>query len=81
MLLLGFFSHGVTHSIIFFSVKKKKVQVIQQPYLQQYYNAQGQPQFIMPGNIQLKSAGVNPTLQVTYFNSSIDKREEKNRKK
>jgi hypothetical protein len=42
-----------------------QVQVIQQPYLQQYgYNAQGQPQFIMPGNIQLQSAGVNPTIQV-----------------
>ena len=38
--------------------------MIQQPYLQQYgYNAQGQPQFIMPGNIQLQS-GVNPTIQV-----------------
>jgi hypothetical protein len=53
------------------------VQVIQQPiqsqayHLQQLYNTQGTP-LLMPGNLALHPAGINPSsIQVQYFVFSL----------
>jgi hypothetical protein len=57
------------------TVSVLQVQVIQQPlqnptYLQQLYNTQGQ--LLMPSNLQLHPAGMNPSsIHVSVFLSSV----------